>query len=133
MQPVHCNLLFCDRIIPVKGKYNLEGVFYRVHALKFPCRHKCFILVGWYGVSGSHTFGLRFLPPDRSGTLFEIMSQPFRLSESRPYYNAVIEAALPLNSEGAYWFEVLLNQKSLGFFPIHVELLSPNSKTNLSH
>lgn len=75
----------------------------------YPCRHRCYVVVGWCGESGSHTFGLRFLPPDRDRVLLEIPSYPFRLSGSSPYFNSVIAAELPLEREGVYWFEVILN------------------------
>lgn len=121
MRPVLCNLLFCDKITAGRGKFNLEGIFYRVHAEGYPCRHRCYVVVGWCGESGSYTFGMRFLTPDRKECLFEIPQYHFKLSQSSPYYNGVIEVYLPLGREGVYWFEVYLNGESAAFFPLHVE------------
>ncbi|MCL6478946.1 MAG: hypothetical protein K6T65_11095 [Peptococcaceae bacterium] len=121
MRPVLCNLIFCHGIKSVKGKYNLEGIFYRIHAAVYPCWYRCYVVVGWCGDCGSHNFGLRFLPPDRSSVLFATPPHPFTLSVTAPYFNGMIEAVLPLGGEGVYWFEVILNGESLDFFPIHVE------------
>lgn len=120
MRPVLCNMIFCDRITAGKGKYNLEGVFFRIHAMSYPCSHKCFVVVGWYGDSGSHSFSLSFLDPGRSRTLFEVQPHPFRLSASAPYFNAVIEVVLPLTGQGSYWFDVYLNGDFIESFPIHI-------------
>lgn len=127
MRPLLCNLLFCNRIESGRGKYNLEGIFYRVHAAGYPCWHRCHVVVGWCGDSGSHSFGLRFLTPDRNRVLFEIPAYPFRLTKTAPYFNGVIEVALPLHCEGVYWFEVTINAESLGFFPLHVETVTGGS------
>ncbi|MCL6611526.1 MAG: hypothetical protein K6T66_08305 [Peptococcaceae bacterium] len=135
MRPLLCNLLFCNKIESGEGKFNLEGIFYRVHAAGYPCRHRCCVVVGWCGDGGNHSFGLRFLPPDRGRPLFEIPSYPFRLTPEAPYFNGVIEVDLPLDREGTYWFEVSLNGQLQGFFPLHVKtasrtgLLSQNPPT----
>lgn len=124
MRPLLCNLLFCNKLESAGGKYNLEGIFYRVHAAGYPCCHRCHVVVGWCGDGGSHSFGLRFLPPDRGRVLFEIPAYPFRLTETVPYFNGVIDVALPLHCEGVYWFEVAINGETLGFFPLHVETVT---------
>lgn len=120
MRPVLCNMIFCDKITAGRGKYNLEGIFYRIHALGYPCSHKCFVVVGWYGGSGSHNFRLGFINPDRSRALFEIPPCNFRLSASAPYFNAVIEVILPLECEGVHWFDIDLNGEHIGSFPVHI-------------
>lgn len=123
MDPVLCNLLFCNKVAAESGKYNLEEIFYRIHPLGYPCRHRCFVVVGWCGDSGSHSFTLRFLTPDRGRVVFETPSHPFTLTGSAPYFNGVVEVELALEQEGAYWFEIILNGRSGGFFPIYVETL----------
>ncbi len=127
MPPVLCNFLFCNKVEAGEGKYNLEGIFYRVHAAGYPCRHRCCVVVGWCGDGGIHSFGLRFLTPDKRRALFEVPSYPFRLTPSYPYFNGVVEVVLPLDGEGVYWFEVTLNGEPCGFFPIHAETLPGGS------
>jgi hypothetical protein len=125
VDPALCNFLLCNKVATEGGKYNLEGIFYRLHALGYPCRHRCFVVVGWCGDGGSHFFTLRFLAPDRSKVLFETPPHPFILSGAAPYFNGVIEVELTLACEGTHWFEVMLNNRSCGFFPLFVETLPP--------
>jgi len=124
MQPQLCCFVMCDNITQEGGKYSLVGVFYRIHPVTFPCLHNCYLVVGWYGESGRHSFEMTFIDP--GGKELQRMS-PFSFSSTpeRPYYNAVIEAALPLSGEGIYWFEVDLNGTTLGRFPVHVHLVRP--------
>lgn len=124
MGPALCNLLFCNNVQAERGKYNLEGIFFRIHALGYPCRHRCFVVVGWCGDSGSHSFMLRFLTPDKSRAIFETPPHPFTLSRQMPYFNGVVEVALTVENEGAYWIEVLLDGQCAGFFPVLVETLA---------
>ncbi|HBV95454.1 MAG: hypothetical protein JL50_02275 [Peptococcaceae bacterium BICA1-7] len=123
MVPVLCNLLFCNKVAAESGRYNLEGIFYRIHALGYPCRHRCFVVAGWCGDSGSHSFTLKFLTPDRGRVVFETPLHLFSLSVATPYFNSVVEVLLTFEQEGAHWFEIILNGHSGGFFPIHVETL----------
>jgi hypothetical protein len=122
MQPVLCNFLLCNNIRAESGKFNIEGVFYRVHAAAYPCRYRCLVVAGWYGEGGNYTFGLRFLPPDKSRHLFEIPPYPFSLSAASPYFNGVVEVQLPFDCEGVYWFEVTLDGRTAGFFPVHAAM-----------
>lgn len=116
-----CSFILCENVRQDQGKYNLLGVFFRIHALGYPTRKRCFVMLGWYGDEGRHFWGLRFLNPDRTQVLREITSYPFTLTPHRPYSNGIVEAELLLDGEGTYWFEVLLDGETRGFFPVFVE------------
>lgn len=125
MDPVLCNFLLCSKVTVESGKYNLEGIFYRLHALGYPCRHRCFVVVGWCGDGGSHSFSIRVHTPDKSRVIFQIPIHPFSITAANPYYNSVVEVELTLECEGVYWFEVLLDNRPGGAFPFFVETLEP--------
>lgn len=121
MQPQLYCFIMCDEVRRAAGgKYSLVGVFYRVHAVSFPCLHSCHLVIGWYGKEGRHDFEINFSGPGGE----ELQKMPpygFSLSPERPYSNVIIKAVLPLVKEGTYWFEVLLNGSMCGRFPLHVD------------
>ncbi|MFZ5590702.1 MAG: DUF6941 family protein [Bacillota bacterium] len=125
MQPGLCLFLLCDHVALNHGKYNLQGVFYRVHAKSYPCRHACYVVLGWYGRQGQHLFTLRFWAPDQQHLLLEIKSYPFHFTDDRPYVYFPVRAELPLFGDGTYWFEVLLNDQQQGLFPLLVQTMLP--------
>ncbi|KJS15210.1 MAG: hypothetical protein VR69_13870 [Peptococcaceae bacterium BRH_c4b] len=116
-----CSFILCDNISHDQGKFSLMGVFYRVHVLSYPAKKRCYVILGWYGEEGKHYFSLRFLSSERSRVLLEMSSYPFSLEAHRPYSNGIIQVELPFEEEGTYWFEVLLDGESRGYFPVFVE------------
>lgn len=120
VRPLLCNLLFCENVIAEKGKFNLIGVFYRIHAIRYPCTHRCFVVVGWCGQRGSHSFVMRLTTPDRSRILLETAPHPFNLSPSAPYFNGIVEVVIPLECGGVHWFDILVDGDFLESFPLHV-------------
>lgn len=116
-----CSFVLCENVQQDRGKYSLLGIFFRVHALGYPTKKRCYIMLGWYGDEGRHFWGLKFLSPDRSRVLHEITSYPFNLTRERPYSNGVVEAELLLEEEGIYWFEVTMDGEVRGHFPLFVE------------
>lgn len=116
-----CSFVLCESVQQDQGKYSLLGVFYRIHALGYPTKKRCYVMLGWYGDEGRHFWGLKFLNHDRSRVLQEITSYPFNLTPDRPYSNGIVEADLNLEGEGTYWFEILLDGETRGLFPVFVE------------
>lgn len=119
--PVLCVFLMCDDVRVVSGKYSLEGIFYRIHAPVFPCVYDCYVVLGWYGEGGVHSFRLKFLASREERVLLELPDCTFFLSPEQPYYNALMQVRLPLEEEGVYRFEVILNNCPAGSFPVFVE------------
>lgn len=128
MSATLCSFILCDNIIQDQGKFNIMGVFFRIHVLTYPSRKRCFVVLGWYGDEGKHYFGLKFHNPDRSRILLEMSSYPFELASRHPYSNGIIQVDLPFEKEGIYWFEVLLDGESRGFFPVFVETVGTTGR-----
>lgn len=120
MEPVLCCFMFCEEVRRQGGRFTLAGIFYRIHAPAFPAARNCNIIVGWYGPEGYYDFGLQFLHPDGRQVLLEVPFYPFTLTRERPYYNAVINATLPLPEAGVYWFAVYRTGRRLAEFPLYV-------------
>lgn len=120
VQPVLCTFITCDRVSSNRGKFSLEGVFYRVHPQKFPVRHKCCLVVGWCGAPGRYRFRLRFLSPGDRLVLMEVNDFEFAITAACPYHHTIINAELLLVDEGIYNFEVTLEGQPAGRFPLHV-------------
>ena len=95
--------------------------------MSYPASKRCYVILGWYGEEGKHYFGLKFLSPDRSRLLLEMSSYPFSLDSRRPYSNGIIQVELPIEKEGTYWFEVLLDGEPRGQFPVFVETVGTSS------
>ncbi|MBC7106500.1 MAG: hypothetical protein H5T97_11205, partial [Firmicutes bacterium] len=102
------------------GQYSLVRVFYRVHPRTYPCTFGCYLVVGWYGDSGRHSFGLRFLDPNRL-VLWEMPPRPLVLGPEIPYANLIVRLqGLTLHREGRHWFQVLLDGTVHAEFPMDV-------------
>ena len=118
---LYCFLMCNEVRAEEAGQYSLVRVFYRVHPRTYPCYFSCYLVVGWYGESGPHTFGLRFLDPDRHLVLWEMPSQPFLLGPDLPYANVIVRLeGLALHREGRHWFQVLLDGAPCAEFPMEV-------------
>lgn len=118
---MYCFLLCNDVRAEEAGQYSLVRVFYRVHPVVYPCHFNCYLVVGWYGDPGHHSFGIRFLDPDRHLVLWEMPPQPFSLSSAQPYANMILRLeGLPLHREGRHWFQILLDDVLCGEFPMEV-------------
>jgi len=128
VKPELCTFLLCDQVRVVRGKYNFEGIFFRLKALTYPCFHKCHLMVGWYGDEGDHVMDVKFLSPDGNKLLLRLPFHTFRLTGEKPYSNTVVRAELPLGGPGRYWFEILLDGKSRGYFPLFVETVPGGAK-----
>lgn len=118
--PMLCIFMLCDRVTSSGGKFSLEGVFFRIHPRMFPAKHTCYLVLGWCGAAGNYRFGLRFLSPGDGAVLLEIKDYQFNITPAVPYNNTIIRAELALPEEGVYHFNVTLDGKPVGRFPLHV-------------
>ena len=92
--------------------------------MTYPSMHNCYLVVGWYGEEGQHSFRVRFYDPDGMTMILDVPGHSFVLSPDLPYFNAIVRASLPLEREGVHWVEVLLNDSSCGRYPLHVVTVS---------
>ncbi len=120
LSPVLCTFILCDKVSSRQGKFSLEGIFYRVHPQAYPARHKCYVVIGWCGGQGVYRLGLKFWSPGDRRLLLEIKDFLFTIKAASPYHNTVISAELSLPEEGIYYFEVLLDDRQVGRFPLYV-------------
>lgn len=126
--PQLCCFLFCDRVNLEQGKFSLQGVFYRIHCWSFPVYHRFFVVVGWYGESGSHFFQLFFRAPGEKQPFLKTTTQFFTLQPEKPYFNGLLEVELPLYRQGIYWVDVKVDDYCQGSFPLYVDMEPAGSR-----
>lgn len=130
-EPVLSCFILCDRVLGDGGKFNIIGVFYRIHAAGFSVVHRCSVIVGWFGSEGYYDFGLKFLNPAKTRVLLEVPFYPYLLTTDKPYHNAVLLAKLPIMEEGVHWFEVYRGGRKMAEFPLYVLVMPATSSLKM--
>ena len=123
MDPLLRHLIFCDSVVPLlEGKLASYGIFTDLYATAFPLTCPRFsLLISWTNAPGFHIQQVKMLNPARSVIMHQSPESYFTLNDASESAHVVVDVNQVVFTEpGQYNFQVFLDSRSMGEFPLHV-------------
>lgn len=123
MEPTLRNFLFCDSVVPIlDGKIASYGIFTDLFSEQFPLTYPKFsILLSWTQAAGFHIQQIKMLNPARTLIMHQSPESYFTLNDNTESAHVIIDINQVVFTEpGAYVFQVFLDNRPVGEFPLHI-------------